>query len=218
MAQSFPLWSELSKEQQDALLRSVTLHTVPTRIVLHTGLIDCPGVFIIAVEQLRAYIHSEQGKEVTVWRLLDGDVCVMSALCMIKDVQFDIVVEKECDTSLWVISAAAAWQKLMYSSTAVASYTTRLMASRLSEAMWLMEQVMWDGFDKRLATFLIQEHLFEESNELSITHKRIAMHLGTAREIVTRMLRHFQQEGLVELSRGTVRLLDIDGLKKISLS
>ena len=217
MAQSFPLWSELSKEQQDALLRSVTLHTVPTRIVLHTGSIDCPGVFIIAVEQLRAYIHSEQGKEVTVWRLLDGDVCVISAPCVIKDIQFDIVVETECDTSLWVVPAAA-WQKLMYSSTAVASYITRLMASRLSETMWLIEQVMWDSFDKRLATFLIQEHLFEESNELSITHERIAMHLGTAREVVTRMLRHFQQEGLVELSRGTVRLLDIDGLKKISLS
>lgn len=216
MAQSFPFWSELNKEQQDALLRSVTLHTVPTRTVLHTDSIDCPGVFIIAAGQL-AYIHSEQRKEATVWRPLDGDVCVMSALCMIKDVQFDIVVEKECDTSLWVIPAAT-WQKLMDSSTAVASYTTRLMASRLSEAMWLMEQVMWDGFDKRLVTFLIQEHLFEESNELSITHERIAMHLGTVREVVTRMLRHFQQEGLVELSRGTIRLLDTDGLKKISLS
>ena len=92
------------------------------------------------------------------------------------------------------------------------------MASRLSETMWLIGQVMWDGFDKRLVTFLIQEHLFEESNELSITHERIAMHLGTVREVVTRMLRHFQQEGLVELSRGTIRLLDTDGLKKISLS
>ncbi|NLH92305.1 MAG: hypothetical protein GX481_07655 [Atopobium sp.] len=85
---------------------------------------------------------------------MDSDVCILSAPCAIKDIQFDIVAETECATRLWVVKAAT-WQRLMVSSAAVASYTTRLMASRLSKAMWLVEQTMWENSDKRLASFLI---------------------------------------------------------------
>ena len=73
---------------------------------------------------------------------------------------------------------------------------------------WLMEQIMWKSFDKRLAEFLLEECSLEETNILKITHETIARHMGTAREVVTRMLRYFQSEGMVRLTRGTVEITD----------
>ena len=104
----------------------------------------------------------------------------------------------------------------MDSSTAVANYTSQLMASRLTDAMWLIEQVMWKGFDVRLASFLVEEASLEGTTTLSITHERIAAHMGSAREVVTRMLRYFQDEGLVELSRGHVHLADLARLRVLA--
>ena len=99
-------------------------------------------------------------------------------------------------------------------SLAAANYTNQLMASRFSEVMWLMEQIMWKSFDQRLASFLLEESLLEDSLVLNITHEKIANHLGTAREVVTRMLRYFQAEGMVSLTRGAIHLTDRNKLNQ----
>lgn len=86
------------------------------------------------------------------------------------------------------------------------------MAARFSDVMWLIEQIMWKSLDKRVASFLLEESAIEESDELKLTHETIANHLGTHREVITRMLRYFQNEGIVKLSRGSVTILDKDKL------
>ena len=88
-------------------------------------------------------------------------------------------------------------------------------AGRLSEVMWLMEQIMWKSFDKRLAAFLLEESKVEDSLVLKITHEKIANHLGTAREVVTRMLRYFQNEDMIRLTRGTVEIIDRKRLEEL---
>ena len=84
--------------------------------------------------------------------------------------------------------------------------------------MWLIEQILWKSFDKRLAAFLLEENELEnvDSDAIRITHERIANHLGTAREVVTRMLKYFQSEGLVTLRRGSIELLDKERLSEIA--
>ena len=124
-----------------------------------------------------------------------------------KNIQFDVLVEAEMDTQMWVVPPEL-YKSLMEESAAAANYTNQLIGSRFSEVMWLLEQVMWKSFDRRLAAFLLEESRLEGTPVLKITHERIAAHMGTAREVVTRMLRYFQNEGLVRLSRGTVELAD----------
>lgn len=116
-----------------------------------------------------------------------------------------MTVEAEKDSEVWIIPSAI-YKELMEQSAVVANYTNEIMAARFSEVMWLIEQVLWKSFDKRLADFLLEERTLEGSDLLSITHEKIANHLGTAREVVTRMLRYFQSEGMVHLSRGTVEI------------
>ena len=124
-------------------------------------------------------------------------------------------IVEEKDTEFWLIPPNV-YRELMEKSTAVANYTNELMASRFSEVMWLIEQVMFKSFDKRLAAFLLEESNIENSDRLEITHERIANHLGSAREVVTRMLKYFQNEGAVKLSRGAVEITDRKKLSEIA--
>ncbi len=211
----FPVWDKLTDSERELLTNSAVKRTAQKGTVLHNGSADCVGLFVIRSGQLRAFILSAEGKEVTIYRLFERDMCLFSASCMMNSIQFDISIEAEKDTELWVIPTEV-YKKLMDDSMAVASYTNQLMATRFSEVMWLMEQIMWKSFDKRLAAFLLEESGIEESGTLKITHDRIAAHMGTAREVVTRMLRYFQSEGLVSLTRGTVEIKDRKGLQSVA--
>lgn len=207
LASYFPLWGELEPHQRRQLEEAAVFRTVSAGTVLHRGMADCIGLLVLRSGQLRAYILSEEGKEVTLYRLFDGDVCLFSASCMLSSIQFDLMLETERETGLWVIPTQV-YQSLTAQSAAAANFTSQLMASRFSEVMWLVEQILFKSFDKRLAAFLIQESSIEERDELALTHEKIAHHLGTAREVVTRMLKYFQSEGMVRLSRGGVTLID----------
>ena len=203
----FPIWGKLNQDQQERLLGSLMLRTVPKGTILHNGDMDCTGLLLVKSGQLRAYILSEEGREITLYRLFDRDMCLFSASCILRSIQFEVTIEAEKDTELWVIPPEV-YQRLMEESAPVANYTNELMADRFSEVMWLMEQVMWKSLDKRLAAFLLEEAAIEGTHALRITHEAIANHLGSHREVITRMLRYFQNEGMVTLSRGMVTILD----------
>ena len=175
--------------------------------VIHNGSMDCTGLLLVKSGQLRAFILSEEGREITIYRLFDRDMCLFSASCMLRSIQFDVTIEAEKDTELWVIPAEV-YQGIMEESAPVANYTNELMAARFSDVMWLIEQIMWKSLDKRVAAFLLEESAIEGSRELKLTHEAIANHLGSHREVITRMLRYFQSEELVRLSRGRITILD----------
>ena len=210
----FPIWNKLDVGYRERILSSLTERKVEKGTVVHNGSNDCTGLFLLKSGQLRAYILSEEGREVTLYRLFERDMCLFSASCMMRSIQFEIIIEAEKDTELWVIPVEV-YRSILEESAAVANYTNELMGNRFSEVMWLIEQVMWKSLDKRLAAFLTEESLIEESDLLKITHEDIANHLGTHREVITRMLKYFQSEGMVSLSRGTVSITDRKRLEKL---
>lgn len=210
----FPIWEQFSPAQQEKLSGSAVSRRVSKGTVLHNGSMDCTGLLLVKSGQLRAYILSDEGREITLYRLFDRDICLFSASCMMRSIQFEVTIEAEKDTALWLIPTEV-YQSVMQESAPAANFTSEIMASRFSEVMWLMEQILWKSFDKRLAEFLLAESALEGGGRLQITHEQIARHLGTAREVVTRMLRYFQSEGLVKLSRGTVEITDADKLEQL---
>ena len=210
----FPVWDKLSDTQQNRILGSLTCRDIQKGTVIHNGGMDCTGLLLVKSGQLRAYILSDEGREITLYRLFDRDICLFSASCMLRSLQFDITIEAEKDTSLWIVPPEV-YREIMEESAPAANYTNELMAARFSEVMWRMEQVMWKSMDKRIAAFLLEEAAIEGTARLSLTHETIARHLGTHREVITRMLRYFQEEGLVKLSRGAVELQDERELERL---
>ncbi len=207
----FPIWDKLTEDQRQRLAEVVEQRNVKKGTHIHDSSAECLGLVVIRSGQLRAYILSEDGREITISRLFDYDVSLLSASCVMPDMQFNVMIEAEKDTQFWSIPACM-FKNLMEESLPVASYARSLLSSNFSELMWLMEQIMWKSFDKRLAAFLLEEMNLEGSPVLKITHERIASHMGTAREVVTRMLRYFQSEGMVKLARGTVEVADVKKL------
>ena len=211
----FPhIWEKLTPAQQDKIKSASARRMVKKGTILHNGSMDCMGLLLIQSGQLRAYILSEEGRQITIYRLFERDLCLLSASCIMRNIQFDITIEAEKDSEIWVVQPGV-YKSLMEESVAIANYTNDIMSSHFSEVMWLIEQVMWKSFDKRLAAFLLEEAALEETASLTITHEKIANHLGTAREVVTRMLRYFQSEGMVHLTRGIVEITDEKRLRKL---
>lgn len=211
----FPVWDKLSDAQRSALMSSVVLRHYEKGSTIHSGSDDCIGLLVVKSGQIRVYTLSDEGKELTLYRLLPHDMCLFSASCVMPSIQFDVMVSAELDSSVYVVPAKG-YKTLMEQSAAVANYTNELMASHFSEVMWLMDQILNKRMDSRLAAFLLEESRLNSDTVLKITHERIAGHLGSIREVITRILRYFQEEGLVRLGRGSIRLTDIKRLEKLA--
>ena len=210
----FPVWNKLTPEQQQLVAGVVEHRTVKKGAYIHDSSAECLGLVLVRSGQLRAYILSEDGREITFGRLFDYDVSLLSASCVLPDLQFNVMIEAEKDTEFWSIPACL-FKNLMDESLAVSNYARSLLSSNFSELMWLMEQIMWKSLDKRLAAFLLEEASIEGTDKLKITHEAIANHLGSHREVITRMLRYFQNEGMVRLSRGAIEIADSKKLEAL---
>ncbi|MBQ7344902.1 MAG: Crp/Fnr family transcriptional regulator [Oscillospiraceae bacterium] len=213
-SQYLPIWDKLTPDQQNRIAQAIDYRKVSKGTFIHDSSADCLGLLLIRSGQLRTYILSDEGREITIGRLFQYDVCLLSASCVMPDMQFNIMIEAEKDSEFWSIPACL-FKNLMDASLPVANFANGLISGHFSDLMWLMEQIMWKSLDKRLAAFLLEESALEGTSTLKLTHEKIAAHLGTAREVVTRMLRYFQGEGMVKLGRGTVELTDLPALKKL---
>ena len=214
-AEYLPFWSKLTEEQKQRIANVIEFRQIKKGTHIHDSSADCLGLVVVRSGQLRAYILSEDGREITISRLTQYDVSLLSASCVMPDMQFNVMIEAEKDSEFWSIPACL-FKNLVDESLAVSNYSRNLLSGNFSELMWLMEQIMWKSIDKRLAAFLLEEAQLEETNQLKITHEKIANHMGTAREVVTRMLRYFQSEGMVKLNRGTIEITDKAKLEKLS--
>lgn len=213
--ETLKFWKDLSDNQKALLNQSIIKKHFNKGEAMRSGSENCSGLFLLERGQVRAYIVSENGKEITLYRLFERDVCIFSASCIMKNIDFDIFIETEKETIAYLIPTPI-FDKLSKESLAVQAFTNELMASRFSEVMWIMEQALFMTLDKRLAIFLLEQSNIEESDNVKITHEKIANHLGSAREVVTRMLKYFQNEGMVTLNRGTIQLIDRKKLERLT--
>ncbi|NLN04294.1 MAG: Crp/Fnr family transcriptional regulator [Clostridiaceae bacterium] len=215
--EALPFYKQLSKEQQLLIANNIYMKDFQKGTIIHAGSQDCTGLFLVETGAVRAYILYEEGKEITLYRLLPRDICMFSASCVMNNITFEIFMETITDTRVHVIPPEI-FKTLKNTSLPVADYINKLLASRISDMVWVIEQVVFKSFDKRLAAFLLEMSAIEDSNTLETTHDQIAKNLGTAREVVSRMLKYFESINLVELNRGVVRIIDMDALYKLSES
>ena len=214
-AEYLPFWNKLTEEQKQRIANVIEFRQYKKGTHIHDSSADCLGLVAVRSGQLRAYILSEDGREITISRLTQYDVSLLSASCVMPDMQFNVMIDAEKDSEFWSIPACM-FKNLVDESLAVSNYSRNLLSGNFSELMWLMEQIMWKSFDKRLAAFLLEESRLEETSVLQITHEKIANHMGTAREVVTRMLRYFQSEGMVKMTRGAIEITDEAKLEKLT--
>lgn len=210
-----PGWGQLTPAQQTRLSEAARPRAFSAGELIHNGDADCVGLLLVKSGRLRVFILSEDGREITLYRLLPGEICLFSASCMMPQIAFAVMVTAEAPSEVLVLPPDV-YKAVMAESAPLANFTNELIAARFSDVMWLIEQILWKSFDRRLAAFLLAEAKLEHSATLHLTHEAIANHMGTAREVVTRMLRYFQGEGWVKLARGTLQLTDEPSLRALA--
>ena len=215
LEENLPFWNSLSSAERKTLLAGTVRFSHPKGSVVHDDRNKCTGLLLVEQGQLRVFIISETGKEITLYRLFDRDVCVLSASCLIRDITFNVHVQAETDTVMLRITTDS-YQKVGETNPLVQNFTNQLVSSRFSDVMWVVEQVVFMSFDRRLAIHLLEQAAIAGNDTFAVTHDAIARDLGTAREVVTRMLSRFQEEGLVTVSRGEISLRDRDGLYRLA--
>ncbi len=207
LSDHFEPWSHFDNDTKAELLAHSMAVTYPKGTNLHAGEANCQGLFLIVKGSLRAYLLSESGKEVTLYRLGAGDMCVLSASCVLSTITFDVHVDTEEETQLLLIRATY-FEQLSERNEHVECWAYKMASERFSEVMWAMQQILFMSMDKRMAIFLWDEMTRTKSEHLNITHEQAARYVGSAREVVTRMLKYFSTEGIVEVSRGGIHILD----------
>lgn len=217
LEKSLTFWDRLSEDEKKLITGNSTAMHYKAGETIHSGDADCLGLLLVQQGGLRVYLLSEDGREVTLYRLRPGELCVLSASCILQNITFEVHIDSEEETDVLVISAAA-YAQVSDQNIFVEAFTGKEAISRFSDVMWAMEQILFMSFDKRLAVFLLDEiarHANGEADHITMTHEQIAKYIGSAREVVSRMLKYFANEGWVELYRGGLKVLDKKALRQL---
>ncbi len=211
----FPFWQELSEDDKKLLCQNTSTVYFEKEQAVHNN-IGCTGFFIVKSGRLRLYILSDEGKEITLYRLSPGDVCMLAASCVLQSITFDVYIDAELPSECYMISSSA-FGDISNRYPSVKIYALEKAVERFSDVMWVMQQVVFMSMDKRLAIFLLDEIAASQSDRITMTQEQIARHMGTAREVISRLLRHMASDSILEVTRGTINILDKNKLRSIAL-
>lgn len=209
-----PFWASLTEQEKEILRKSAVIRRYEKGSFIHSSDRDCLGMLFILSGEIRTYILSDEGREITLFRLYPNDLCVLSASCVISQISFDTQMTARQDTEVLIIPPNIT-ALLKEQNISVRCFLYEQATERFSEVMWAMQQILFKGLDQRLAAFLVEECERTNSNTVRMTHEQIARNISSAREAVARMLKQFTQDGFVELKRGEIIIKDTDGLKRL---
>ena len=215
LAKGFPFWNDLTPEEQEMLCRYTRPVHYRKGARVHSPLESCVGILLLRTGQFRAYLLSDDGRDVTLYRLFGGEICILSASCVMDSVNFDLYIDAEEDTEAYCISAGV-FRSLMQQNVEVRCFAYQMTAERFSDTMWTMQQILFMSADRRLAIFLADELAKTGGDDVHLTQDQMAKYMGSAREVVSRLLKYFAGEGIVKLYRGGVTVTDKDRLTKIA--
>ncbi len=213
--ESFPFWEKISDADREYICQNSHHMTYPKGKNIHNGS-ECSGVIIVRSGSLRLYIMSDEGKDITLYRLHAGELCMLSASCVLDAITFEVFVDAEQDSQCCVISGPA-FAAVSERNPNIRIFALEAAVSRFSDVMWVMQQILFMSMDKRLAIFLSDESARTGLDTIALTQGQIARYMGSAREVVSRMLKYFASEGIVEVSRGGVTILDKKRLRTLTL-
>ena len=195
LTEALPFWEGLAPQEQQLLLDTAVPSTIPKGTITHRADQDCKGIMLVLAGQLRAYILSEEGREVTLYRVQGGDTCVMSSSCLMDAIVFDVLIQAMEDTQVVTLPVTA--------------------LSALSQRHPEVELFLYKTASERFSDIMWDEHT-RQGPGLSMTHEEIARCIGSAREVVTKVLKYFAQEGIVSLRRGKITILDKEKLRQLA--
>jgi CRP/FNR family transcriptional regulator, anaerobic regulatory protein len=209
---SFPFVGTLPAPLRNALRSQAVRKKLKNRQVLVPGGSECAYLPFVLEGALRIYKVSEAGKEMTLYRIEQGESCILSATCILNGGNFPAIAEAEGDTQILLLPAPLLY-RLVEENSECRRFIFDQYARRLDAVLTLVEEVTFHHMDMRIAAFLLRNAI-ENGATVSKTHGEIAAELGTSREVVTRILSDFEIDRMISTSRGRIAILKHAELKE----
>lgn len=205
------IFPEFSSELCGELIKVASMRDAPKGAVLYEQGFPCEMVPLIISGMVRVYKIGESGREITLYRVQTGETCILSSSCGLSGTDYPAIAEVEEDVSMIVIPVRE-FARLSLEFPALQGFMTNTLAQRLSEMMLVIEEVAFRRVDLRLAELMLVSTESPTDTSIDRTHAQLAVELGSAREVVSRILKEFEHQGFLELGRGHIRILDRTGL------
>lgn len=212
--ETLPFWRYLSHDEKQLAANHAFIRHYTAGEMLDNQENTCLGMLYVLAGELRIYLLSEEGREISLYHLFPGEMGVLSADGVLSHVSFVTQLAAVQETDVLVIPDAV-YSSMMEKNIYLRSETYALAVQRMSLIMWVLQQIIFARMDQRLASFLLESWERSGSTEMRLTQEQIAAYINSAREVVARMLKRFASDGLIENRRGTIVLLDIPGLTQI---
>jgi len=206
------VYRNLSSSGKDLFKREMVSKTIEKFTpVLHKGS-KVAGAYIVLGGRLRVYSIAPNGAEATLYCIDPGETCVIALNCLFQSIDYPAWVETEADTEVAVVSGTA-FRSLFRSEASIQDLTVQALSTSVFRLMGELEQLHFFKVEHRLAGLILARA--PEDGLLQMTHQELAFHLGTAREVVSRILNLFSQNGYIETSRGVVKLVSREALENM---
>ena len=199
--QAFPFWEHMTEEDRNFLLDNIRELHYPAAAIQSEER-QCLGTLFLLKGVLRVYLLSAQGKEATLYRLRDSDICTLSASCMLSAITFDVQIDAETDCDLLLLPAVP-FSRLMKNNIYLENFIYKRTTEHFSDVIAGIERTFFMTLTQRIAAFLLDEAADTGSDELALTQEAIARSIGSAREAVK-----MNKDGSIQISRGSIRILD----------
>lgn len=203
--ESLSFWEHLNEEERELLKRDSRKVFYPAGTGVYSGARECLGEIFIQKGILRTYLLSDEGKEVTMYRLRQGDTCVLTASCILPAITFDVEIEAQTDVEALLIPAGTL-SRVTKENVYAENFIYKEAAKRFSDVVEALQQMMFLSLTQRIAAFLLDESAKTHSPVITVTHEDLAKQIGSAREAVSRILKQMAKKGYVSLNRGEVKI------------
>lgn len=206
----FPFLSDLSRESQVLLAQNVQLFHKEKGVALLAQGDRIGGVYLMLAGELNVHTLSMEGREATMYTVRAGESCVFALNAMFSNLAYPAWVRVEVPGTTILYIPGALFKKLFDSEKAVRDWVLSVQSQRIFDLMSAMEEAQNHTLEERLASYLVRS--VDERGKIRRTHEAIAGYLGTSREVVTRHLRCFSEQGAIRMERGCITLVDAKGL------
>ncbi len=211
--QALPFWEKLTETEKKDTEAMTTVRRYRKDNVLHATDGDCLGMICVLEGSIRAYMMSEEGREITLYHVRPGEYDVLTASCILYQITFDTQMVVEEDSRILIIPTMIL-RGLKKNNIYVRSFIYEILTERFSDVMWTIQQILFYGIDRRIATYLIHH---ADNREVNATHEQIAREINSAREVVARIIKQFAEDGMVKTKRGKISILDEKRLLELSV-
>lgn len=213
---AFPFFSQLSPAGQQLMRDSVSSSRISPGELLLTEGSECQALLLVERGGIRVYKLASSGREITLYHVDPGESCVLGTSCVINSSGYPALAMATSQVDALAVPAAL-FRKLYECETAIRSFVMTLYSRRFTNLMLLVEEVAFARMDERLAAFLVEHAVSGPAllRPVCMSHDEIASHLGTAREVISRLLQQFSDQGLIALSRKRIEIKDLEHLKSL---